>query len=364
MKKDPFRRGHAKQVLIVCNGLGAGGAERVASSLASWLADKGYKVGLFAMSSLPRFYPLETKVCYIEYGNRSRGFRGKLERVVFARKAVEAFKPDVIVSFSYYNAIASIIGTLGNSDIKHVVSERNDPAALRGFIPNLVRRLTYKKADWFIFQTDDAQNFFSDRIKKRSSVILNPLAGNLPRPYDGLREKRIVNFCRLEPQKNLPLLIDAFEMFEKSHRGWTLDIYGDGSQRGQLEEYLDAKELQESVNVFHSASDVHEKVLGAGMFVSSSKYEGLSNSMLEAMALGLPTICTDCPCGGPRTVIENGENGLLVPEGNARSLAEAMSSVADDYELSFRLSMEARKIRERLESEQIFSQWAEVISNL
>ena len=98
------------------------------------------------------------------------------------------------------------------------------------------------------------------------------------------------------------------------------------------------------------------------MFVSSSDYEGLSNSMLEAMAIGLPTVCTDCPVGGARMVIRDGENGLLVPVGDREALAAAMCRVADDRALAETLSQNGRTLREKLSIGVIADEWERLIT--
>ena len=97
------------------------------------------------------------------------------------------------------------------------------------------------------------------------------------------------------------------------------------------------------------------------MFVSSSDYEGLSNSMLEAMAIGLPTICTDCPCGGARMIIQNGVNGLLVPVNNQQEMTKAMESIADNKAFAFSLSLEGTKVREVLSLIKIVAEWEKII---
>lgn len=115
--------------------------------------------------------------------------------------------------------------------------------------------------------------------------------------------------------------------------------------------------MDDAVTLLPNCADVHERVIKSSMFVSSSDYEGLSNSMLEAMAIGLPTICTDCPCGGARMIIKNGENGLIVPAGDRVALTEAMKKIAMDQQLSRHLSREAQKIRTELSLDNIAERW-------
>ena len=109
--------------------------------------------------------------------------------------------------------------------------------------------------------------------------------------------------------------------------------------------------------------NIHEHVLKYAMFVSSSDWEGMSNSMLEAMAIGLPTICTDCPIGGAASIITDHENGLLVPMKQAEKLAAAMSEVADDIGLQTKLSENGVRIKESLSMSKICSLWENLICN-
>ena len=97
------------------------------------------------------------------------------------------------------------------------------------------------------------------------------------------------------------------------------------------------------------------------MFVSSSDFEGMSNSMLEAMAMGIPTVCTDCPAGGARAIIKDHENGLLTPLGNTEALYRAMQEVAASSELANTLSRNAVGLRDELTVDKIVEQWEAII---
>ena len=124
---------------------------------------------------------------------------------------------------------------------------------------------------------------------------------------------------------------------------------------------IQEKNLDNTVFLHTAKPDIHTIVRDAAMFVSSSNYEGLSNSMLEAMAIGLPTICTDCPCGGAGMVIRDRENGLLVPVGDTEALCRALSEVAEDPALADKLSKNAVKIRDDLSVQRILEKWENVI---
>ena len=109
------------------------------------------------------------------------------------------------------------------------------------------------------------------------------------------------------------------------------------------------------------ASDIHSKMRDAAMYVSSSDYEGISNSMLEALGMGLPTIVTDCPVGGARMIIQDGKNGILVKVGDTLAFYSAMKKVIEDKEFSKRISKEAVKVKELYPIERISERWIEII---
>ena len=158
--------------------------------------------------------------------------------------------------------------------------------------------------------------------------------------------------------------IDAFSEFKKSHLDFIFEIYGKGELEQELKNYVSSLGLNDSVVFKGFCTDVHERIIDASMFLISSDYEGLSNSMIESMALGIPTIATDCPIGGARMVINSGINGYLVPVNNKEKIVEAMSRIADDSKLAEQLSNNAYKIREQLSVDRICLEWRNVIDEM
>jgi glycosyltransferase involved in cell wall biosynthesis len=351
-----------KKVLFVNNQLGGGGAERVLIMIANYLAscDNEYNVSILTLHKTEKKYDIDNRVHVKEI---TSGNNGLLKIIRLIREQILTEKPDVVISFEYHMNMKVIIASVGIKNMKIVISERNDPSRKGGHFPlRQIRNILYRKADWLVCQTPDAKEYFPLIIQKNTVVIPNPIKADLPQMWEGERKKEIINFCRLEPQKNLKLLIDAFNDFSKEYNEYILTIYGDGSLHDELEAYVLNLGIQNKVTLHPAVSDIHERIKDVAMFVSSSDFEGLSNSMLEAMALGIPTICTDCPCGGARMVIKDGENGILIPASNKNEMVKAMKRIASDSDFAQKIGEEASLIRRRLNISIICNAWMEIIN--
>lgn len=348
------------QIIFVSNALANGGAARVLCLLANHFFEKQHDVTVLSFTPYPDEFPLHPGVEVI-YGPSGHGSGAKFRRLRWLRGIIRANPHARIIAFEYFVNLSVLLACIGMPN-RIVVSERNDPARVGNGFPNgILRRVLYRKAHLVVCQTDEAAAYFSHRIRKK--VILNPINPSLPSPVDSGRRNAIVAFCRLEPQKNLEMLIRAFASFHANHPAFVLEIYGNGAEHGYLSALIERLKLSNSASVLPARSDIHEVVRECAMFVLPSDYEGLSNSMLEAMALGVPSICTDCPCGGARTVIEDGENGLLVPVGDVNALVDAMTRVANDAELAYALGKNARKLRSELTLDRIAREWLVAIDD-
>lgn len=349
-----------KKILFVINQLGGGGAERVLTLLANDFSKKN-DVDILAIHRTKNKYEISDDVRVVELDGCEES---TFKIIGMIRKVTKQEKPDVIISFEYHMNMKVLLAVAGIKNVKVIVSERNDPAQKGGKLGyKQLRNWLYKKADYLVCQTPDAKAYFPQNIQKKAVIIPNPIKKDLPQPWGGERKKQIVNFCRLVKQKNLPLLIDAFEEFYQTHLDYALMIYGDGEERDNLEKYIRTKGLETVVTLHPAVQNVHDKIKDAMMFVSSSDYEGLSNSMIEAMAIGLPTICTDCPCGGARMVIKNGENGVLVSVGEKTQMVLAMSRMAEQSEWREKLSQNSRNLRDVLNSRVIAEKWEKLIES-
>ena len=358
-----------KKIVFAISSLGSGGAERVVSTLACELSQRGYQVSVIMVANENKNYPLPEAVeliklsCEEKYQKLNVLQRTSM-RISDIRKAIKESEADVLVSFMSETNIDVCFAAVGLK-VSVIVSERNDPSidpASR--VKRLLRKLAYGRADGYVFQTPDAQTYFSKKIQKKSCVILNPLTANLPEPYMDQRDKRIVAVGRLNKQKNYPLLLKVFEQFAKAHPEYTLEIYGEGLLEETLHADIAQRNLQDKVILKGFCEDVHKQIRTAAFFVMTSDFEGMPNALIEAMALGLPCISTDCPCGGPRMLISSGENGLLIPIKDEEALAQAMHQLVENPELAARMGKNAECIKTQVQRDVIVDQWLAYITEI
>lgn len=391
----------SKRIAFFIDSLGGGGAERVVSVLSKELHARGYEIDILMLNKRPLAYQLPegVKLYYAEDLPVSSGWgrfvRKLLERcmhlqVRFWNPLLRKFGchnyPRVNETQMYFfanyalpfreylkqNPGCTAFGFLIRSNIamlmaakglrvKTVFCERNNPVRpdMPANIMKIRDRIT-RRCDAAVFQTQDQRDYYT-WLKCPSAVIPNPLKEGLPEPFVGRRRKEIVNFCRLNKQKNIPLLIEAFELLLREHPDYTLRIYGRGDEKDNLIALTKEKGLEKTVFFEDFASDVHGRIRDAAMYVCSSDFEGLSNSMLEALAIGLPCVCTDCDGGGARMMIRDHENGILTPVGDAQALYRGMKEIIENPELAQRFSVEAAKVREELSIDAIADQWKAMI---
>ena len=283
------------------------------------------------------------------------------------RKHFTAKPGAAIISFLQPSIPLTLLAAEGLPN-RVVVSERADPYRLlkKRYGYNFIKKY-YQRADAVVFQTDDAKAAYPNNISVKGTVIFNPINDKLPLPYHGKREKCVTTFCRVSRQKNLPLLVEAFAAFRKDFTDYRLKIIGEpqnDDDRAALNEtkaLADKLGVTEYIDFMPFSTNVHDLIIRDAMYVNSSDYEGMSNAMLEAMAIGMPVVCTDCPIGGANAVIDNKENGFLIEVGNAEEMCEAMKIIASDKALSDKLSHNAAKIRTQLSLENTAKKWMELL---
>lgn len=355
-----------QKIAFHLNSLQQGGAERVVSNLANRFAKEGYEVVIATEWYGTDEFALDQKVRRVHVGltkedeNRSR-ISKMLRRIWYLRRFMKKEKPDVIVAFTrgvLYRALAAGIGT----GIPVVISVRTDPVGHYDKKADKLRiPLLFPHAAGCVFQTEGAKAFFAPYLQENSRIILNPLNPKyVGVPEPAVRTKDVVQSGRLVDFKNQPMLIRAFLKVHEKHPDYTLKIYGPDSKDGTkeiLESIIHENHAEDFVKLMGGSNTLEKDLADAALYAFSSDWEGLPNALMEAMALGLPVVSTDCPCGGPKTLIEDGVNGLLVPIMDEKAMTDGILRLIEDRELAERLGREARKISERVNEDAVFEQW-------
>lgn len=362
-----------RKIVFHLNCLEQGGAERVVTTLANRLAGEGYQVLIATEWTADNEFSIDKRIKRVHVGlsgsqENASTIARFLYRIINLRAFLMKEKPDIVVAFAQKANYRALMATIFTR-IPVIVSVRTNPylhytaASDKILIP-----LFYPRAAGNVFQTEEAKNFFSARIQKKSRIILNPINDkyiNCPRPAQ--RRKVVVQSGRLVDFKNQLMLIDAFVMVHNKHPEYKLEIYGGDSKDGTkelLEQSIERNHAGDYVSLMGASDELEKKLIDASVFAFSSDWEGLPNALMEAMALGLPVVATDCPCGGPATLIENEVNGLLVPIKDAEAMAAGIIRLIEDRELAEKLGNNARSLGNITNTQAICEQWKEYMEEL
>lgn len=347
-------------LLFYINTINGGGAERVILQLAHHFADEGYRsVLVTSFFDEVKEYEVPDNVTRIsieqEEIKQSR-LKRNISRIRALRRIVKKEKPVAVISFMAEPNFRALIATIGLKT-KRIISVRNDPnREYSGRVGRFVGKYILPKAEGCVFQTDEAKAWFPEKLQKKSKVILNDVKEEF---FDIQRKqtRNVISVGRLSKQKNHALLVDAFAEISDKYRDQNLLLYGAGTLEEELRRQIEKLGLQGRVVLKGPTNDVAEALGKAGVFVLSSDYEGMPNCLMEALAAGVPCVSTDCPCGGPKMLIKDGENGLLVPIKDKESLVKAIDKLLSDQKYAEKIGQNAKEMAALFHPDIIFAQW-------
>ena len=354
-----------KKIAIVVHGLSGGGAERVASLLASYLVNHQYEVlyicafndektdnqARYALDSRVRvkYVAAKSNISPIRFATRSLRIRAM----------VREFAPDYVLSLIISEAVLTAL-----SKYPLIFSLRNDPGTYMSLgIRTKLLQVMLSRAKKVVFQSAAARNYFDGAIREKGVVIPNPVnTKKLPLWTAFDHEKTFISACRLEEQKNMPMLVEAFSMVHQEHPDYRLEVYGKGDMEEALSAQIHALHAEDYIILKGFSSDIHAVMAHSSGFVLPSNYEGLSNSLLEALCIGVPCVSTDHAPGSAREYITSGENGFLTKVGDAQDMKEKICALIENEELSRTFAERNLAIRERLDVEVICKEWAKLFT--
>lgn len=365
-----------KRILFLVSSMQGGGAERVAALLCNHWAEQGHQVML-----VPTFsgrgeclYPLDERVRLVYLADRIGTTRksplSMLRRFLAMRALVREWGPEGVVSFLPHVNVAALLATRGLK-VPVVVSERTyPPARSMSTVWSRLRRWTYPWAAAVVMQTRRGGDWLAaESPRSRSAVIPNPCVYPLPvsepwlDPADWVTPERrlLLAVGRLGEEKGFAGLIDTFARLEARFPDWDLVILGEGGEREALEARVEKRGLAGRVALPGRVGNLADWYQRAELYVMSSRFEGFPNTLMEAMAHGLPAVSFDCETG-PGDIIREGIDGNLVPVADGEpGLAQAMAAMMQDDDRRQRMGRAAVTVRERFSLERIAAEWDDVL---
>lgn len=350
------------KILIVQGGFGAGGAEKVVAMIAAHRARMGDEVNVlgFDMPEDGSYFPYPADV-FLACPDGAKG-SNPVSRLHMIRRMIRTTHSDVVLSFLTKVNVLSLAAAMGTG-VPVVISERNNPRAQNAHpFWRHAQNLLVRRAACAVMQTDRARADLPRAVHATAKVIPNPCAPNPKHPAQpDPQGHRLVAVGRLDKQKGFDVLLKAMPNILSACPNAHLTIHGEGAERTALEALRTELSLEHKVALPGSSPSPGTWLSQADLLIMPSRFEGFPNVLAEATVSGLPAISTDCDFG-PREMIVDGENGLLVPVDDVHALTEAVTRVLQDPALRAHMAGQAAINRDRLSPARILADWDQVIT--
>ena len=367
------------KILFFIHSLQAGGAERVTATLANHWVRRGFTVTIVTLIDAEQdFYTLDKRIQRIELrldqesNSLVEGFTNNLRRIIALRRVLQTKRPNVAIGMmTAANCILAIAAK--NTGIVVIGSERTYPPRFPlGRTWTWIRKITYPFLSCLIAQTEDSATSLRHRIRaKKLRVIPNPVSFPLRKqspmvePPDTSYKSRLkilLAVGRLVDYKGFNRLLIAFSSLKHRFPKWRLVILGEGRDRKLLTDLAHELCIEERVFMPGIVGNIDEWYSAADLYVMTSLFEGFPNTLLEALAYGLPSVCVDCE-SGPREILRHEIDGLLVPQDDHLSLVEALGMLMADDNLRSSYATRAVETRKRFAIERISGMWERVFAD-
>ena len=358
------------------------GMERVLADKANWLVGQGHAVTIVTTDQRGQAdaFPLDGRIRHIDLGidyelDNGKSLLNKLVRFPFRRirhrRALKELlmeeRPDVTVSM-FCNEVSFLPRIKdGSAKVLEVHFSRfkrlqYGRKGLWGWADKVMSRKDLRdvrKYDRFVVLTREDKGYWGDL--PNMVVIPNPLARRPEAPSD-LHAKVVAAVGRYAPQKGLDRLIDAWRLVSVKHPDWQLRLVGDGELKAELQAQINRYGLGDSIRLGKATEGMDPVYRNTSLLALTSHYEGLPMVLLEAQAYGIPAVAFTCKCG-PRDVITDGVDGLLVPEGDINAFAEALDGLMSRPERIREMGANAFRAADRWDLETIMRQWTELFES-
>jgi glycosyltransferase involved in cell wall biosynthesis len=364
------------RITIVIPVIASGGAEHAMAIIADYWATKGRAITVLTYDdgAEPPFYQLDTRIRHLplRLAGDSPGLFSAIHnnwrRRKVLRRAIRDSRPDVVVSFIDQTNVLTLLAGEGLG-LPTLVVEQSDPHTFPiKPVWNYLRRITYRRASRLILLSERDADFFAPQLRERITVIPNPFIPPptplaTTQPAGATRPPQLIAVGRLHHDKGFDILLEAFALLRDNYPEWRLIVLGEGEERGRLEALRDALHLRECVSLPGRVKDPYHFLTRATLFVMPSRTEGFPLALCEALACGLPAVCTDC-AGGVRDIVQDTVNGILVPKGDSAALARALGRLMGDEDERRRLALRAPEVVERFSLEKTMGAWERLLDEV
>lgn len=358
-------------LMIVIHSLSGGGAERVAADLSAYWVQRGYKVTVVTQADAGTdVYSLHASVKRYALGTAAyssgklSAIIANLRRVWALRRLIRRERPTIVLGMMTTSSILAIVAARGQS-CRVIATEHTHPPSQE--LPGMwlrLRRWAYPQAAAVVALTSGTASWLENHVPgSRVTVIPNAVRWPLdkaepalvPPPRNG--RYRLLAAGRLHPHKGFDLLIKAFQAIAKHFPDWDLVILGEGDCRDALQAQIDEVGLAARISMPGRAGNVGDWYAQSDLYVLSSRVEGLSNTLLEAMASGLAPVAFDCETG-PREIVRNGIDGVLVnPSEDDEALAAHLSDMMAHPQQRAAYARRAIDVRDRFSTTRVMALW-------
>ncbi|MBD5403649.1 MAG: glycosyltransferase family 4 protein [Treponema sp.] len=339
------------------------GTERAVVNLANIFISLGYSVRILSTDSETGIspYSLKSEVEIIHLGLRiatAKGFSKINEYKKLKQKIGLIIKSEnvdcLIGTYSLFNALITKIHGVKTIGCEHFNYE-SAPKVHR-----LIRRFFYPKLDAVVVLTERDKKHYV--FLKNACVIPNSLSFT-PRTFSSCRNKKMISLGRLTKQKGYDLLIDSMSMIKDEITDWSVEIFGAGEDKESLEHKIHENGLEDILSIKPPVSDVESVYSSSSIYLSSSRYEGLQMTLLEAQSCGVPCIVFDCPCG-PAEIVEDNKTGFVVPLGDRKYFAKKILELVENERMRIEFGKNAAIEAGRFSSESVAEKWENLLAKL
>lgn len=359
---SPDKQSRPQHIAFYIGALSKGGAERVFINLAEYFLSEGYEVSFITQYEKENEYPLpegaDRYISDLTKAEESGRIQNFFKRIIKLHGIIRSCNPDLIMTTIGKSNFMAIVCSafLPARVVVSVVAEPSLEYPTR--IMRILAQTLFAEADGIVMQTARQQRFLRYGLRQKSVILPNSVSPDFVKPrYEGKRRQNLYMVGRLDDNKNQVMAISAIARIAQDYPNVRLIICGDGPKRDALRFQADYFNISNRCEFTGSIDDVPDRLSYAYAFLLTSDTEGMPNTLLEAMSLGVPCISTDCPCGGPAQIIEDGVNGILIEVGDTYGLVRAITRLLDDPEYASKLGANAYETMKEYRPDKVNALW-------